>query len=884
MNYFCTHLDAGQLPRVVALHQSLLTHGGDFQLFVLGQDPATVNALGATGLTHLHSHSVAELIGNYPALAAAQQDRTPVEFQATCTPWLLRHLLPQIPAGGLLSYVTSAAYFYNSPQAIYDEIGSTSVAFTPPHPTLGAESRITWVSVRHDASGLECARQWAEASLAEEFTPTRLDGDSGPKFFAAWRFRHPETRLISHPGAGVSPATLAESALSLTGQALFVRGQPVIFYDFGDLASLGHQLYDAGLQRHGVAPDTLLREHVYLPYLRQLSSATEVDPDILLPRRADDPRCGSILAGLLARTGAAEKDRADALRALEKNHAQARQVIDDVLATRVASERYTREVEVERDQQRQAFFDTRQKLLAFHEDLVRNVAYIKTLHAEAEVQQKASVDREAYIANLNEQLARRESGGTGPDLGEFYRALEPCTRDLRRVLVAKYHPRLLPSVLGLAALGVSVEILASPPELAGAPRGNMHFWAEPLWEWLGGINSLFNEQGYLQANPDVREAIAQGAVPSGWDHYQRFGQHEGRPTGAVHYRAGLADVDAVLFDSADAGPIVPCLFGRLQSFHQLFISSCFNPATVWLPPETPRAIVFGDLLTCPQPPPAWIGPPQPAALSVPHRRAPEAGELYPAKPRQLALWPRISVVTVSFNQGAYLEETLRSVLDQNYPNLEYIVVDGGSTDGSVEIIREYSDRLAWWVSEPDAGQSQALNKGFAKSTGSILTWLNSDDRLAPGSLFTVAQQFLLHDPDLVAGRCARVTDREAQPHHIHRSVLTFGQLQPLPLTELLDLDRCWLQGWFFHQPEVLFHRRIFERAGGQLREDLYYSMDYDLWVRMAKAGAKILPLPEILAIFRAHAQQKTGGADVPYLPELRAVNAAHRPPSDPSTA
>ena len=148
----------------------------------------------------------------------------------------------------------------------------------------------------------------------------------------------------------------------------------------------------------------------------------------------------------------------------------------------------------------------------------------------------------------------------------------------------------------------------------------------------------------------------------------------------------------------------------------------------------------------------------------------------------------------------------------------------------------------------------------------------------------MAQQFLLHDPDLVAGRCARVTDREAQPHHIHRSVLTFGQLQPLPLTELLDLDRCWLQGWFFHQPEVFFHRRIFERAGGQLREDLYYSMDYDLWVRMAKAGATILPLPEILAIFRAHAQQKTGGADVPYLPELRAVNAAHRPPSDPSTA
>jgi glycosyltransferase involved in cell wall biosynthesis len=242
------------------------------------------------------------------------------------------------------------------------------------------------------------------------------------------------------------------------------------------------------------------------------------------------------------------------------------------------------------------------------------------------------------------------------------------------------------------------------------------------------------------------------------------------------------------------------------------------------------------------------------------------------------------VVTVSFNQAAYLEETLRSVLDQNYPNLEYIVVDGGSTDGSVEIIQKYAARLAWWVSEKDEGQSQALNKGFQKSTGSILTWLNSDDRLAPGSLFTVAQQFLLHAPDLVAGRCARVADREPQPHHIHRSVLSFGTLQALPLPELLDLDQCWLKGWFFHQPEVFFTRDVFDRAGGRLREDLYFSMDYDLWVRMARAGARILPLPEILAIFREHPQQKTGGAHVPYLPELREVNAAHRKQITPASA
>ena len=594
---------------------------------------------------------------------------------------------------------------------------------------------------------------------------------------------------------------------------------------------------------------------------------------------SSDPPSSAVVSELLERVAAADKDRAACLAALQKNQAEARQVINDVLAKQVALERYTREVEQERDSQRQAFFDTRQKLLAFHEDLVRNVAYIKTLHAEADMLKQASVDREAFIKSLNEQLARRESGGTGPDLGEFHHALEPHTSDLRRVLVAKYHPRLLPSILWLASLGISVEVLASPPGFVGIPRGSIHFWAESLWEWLGGINSLFNEPGYLLANPDVGAAIARGDVISGWDHYLKFGQREGRNTGATHFRAGLADADAVFFDSADAGPIVPCLFGRLQPHHRIFISSCFNPATLWLPPETNRTIVFGDLLSCPQPPRVWVGPTLPSALPVPHRSPPRAEEIYPSVPRQQALWPKISVVTASFNQGVYLEETIRSVLDQNYPNLEYIIIDGASTDGSVEIIRKYSDRIAWWVSEKDAGQSSALNKGFAKSTGTILTWLNSDDRLAPGSLFTVAQQFLLHDPDVVAGRCARVTDREPQPHHLHRPVLTFGQLQPLPLAELLDLDHCWLKGWFFHQPEVFFHRRIFERTGGRLREDLYYSMDYDLWVRMAKAGATILPLPEILAIFRAHPRQKTGGADVPYLPELRAVNAAHRQPA-----
>ena len=140
----------------------------------------------------------------------------------------------------------------------------------------------------------------------------------------------------------------------------------------------------------------------------------------------------------------------------------------------------------------------------------------------------------------------------------------------------------------------------------------------------------------------------------------------------------------------------------------------------------------------------------------------------------------------------------------------------------------------------------------------------------------MAQTFLLHHTDLIVGRCARVADMEALPRHLHRSSLPLGGVQPLRLDQLLDLDTHWLTGKFFHQPEVFFTRDIFTRAGGQVRQDLYFSMDYDLWVRMAKAGARAFALPEILAIFREHKNQKTGGEHVPYLPELREVNARHR--------
>jgi len=230
-------------------------------------------------------------------------------------------------------------------------------------------------------------------------------------------------------------------------------------------------------------------------------------------------------------------------------------------------------------------------------------------------------------------------------------------------------------------------------------------------------------------------------------------------------------------------------------------------------------------------------------------------------------WPRISIVTPSFNQGAYIEETLLSVLHQDYPNVEHIVIDGGSTDGTAATLDRYRERLTYVVSEPDNGQSHAINKGMAKATGEILTWLNSDDMLAPGALAAVALAFDTHDADMIAGICRLYRDGDLVGQHI-----TACADGPLPLGELLDLDHRWFAGQFFYQPEVMFTRELWLRAGGHVNDNLHYSMDYELWLRFAQAGARLHTIGRPVAWFRLHDRQKTHVAER-FKAELRICRA-----------
>lgn len=224
-----------------------------------------------------------------------------------------------------------------------------------------------------------------------------------------------------------------------------------------------------------------------------------------------------------------------------------------------------------------------------------------------------------------------------------------------------------------------------------------------------------------------------------------------------------------------------------------------------------------------------------------------------------ATLPRITVITPSFNQAAFLEETIRSVLLQGYPNLEYIVIDGGSTDGSVEILRKYAEHLTYWISEPDGGQCQAINKGLARSTGDWMTWLNSDDVYLPGALWTVARTIAAHpESQWVIGPVV-FTD-------VHLKNL--GLFPPrCQTTDWLDFV-CTKRrhGTSIPQSGSFWSRKAWVMAG-PLDESLHYAMDHEYWGRLAFHGFRPHCLDTPLALFRQHGEAKTAQGEAFFLAE-----------------
>jgi len=205
--------------------------------------------------------------------------------------------------------------------------------------------------------------------------------------------------------------------------------------------------------------------------------------------------------------------------------------------------------------------------------------------------------------------------------------------------------------------------------------------------------------------------------------------------------------------------------------------------------------------------------------------------------------PRISIVTPSFRQAEFIERTIRSVIEQRYPNLEYFVQDGGSRDGTTEILGRYAPQLSGWASESDSGQSQAINRAFAKTSGEIMAWINSDDILFPNALAQVAEFFALHpEIDVVYGHRVLIDEQDREigrwilPTH-NDGVLTWADYVP--------------------QETLFWRRRMWDSVGGLVDESFRFAMDWDLLLRFRDAGARFARMPRFLGGFRVHSRQKT---------------------------
>lgn len=236
----------------------------------------------------------------------------------------------------------------------------------------------------------------------------------------------------------------------------------------------------------------------------------------------------------------------------------------------------------------------------------------------------------------------------------------------------------------------------------------------------------------------------------------------------------------------------------------------------------------------------------------------EQSQPLPAQMLNRSEWPLISIITPSYNQGQFIEETIRSVLLQGYPNLEFIIIDGGSSDNSVEIIQKYETWLAYWISEPDKGQTDAIQKGFNLSTGIILNWLNSDDILEPAGLQKVALAY------------------QSYPFAtIYSGNLTvFGEGEeiqaPKCFQNLSELICIW-ERWAVPQPAVFLSRNSWLEVNG-LHTSLQYAMDYELYLRLAQLpNFNVYDIGAPVARIRRHAESKTSSQQIPFRREILEV-------------
>ncbi|MCQ8894114.1 MAG: glycosyltransferase [Methanolinea sp.] len=245
-----------------------------------------------------------------------------------------------------------------------------------------------------------------------------------------------------------------------------------------------------------------------------------------------------------------------------------------------------------------------------------------------------------------------------------------------------------------------------------------------------------------------------------------------------------------------------------------------------------------------------LPPPEKGQIGWPWTEVPSCPSLY----GDTIYWPKISIITPSYNQGEYIEETIRSVLLQGYPNLEYIVIDGGSTDNTIEILKKYSDFITYWRSEPDNGQTNAINKGLKLCRGDIIAYLNSDDRYEPNAFFVVARYFQEHkNVRMIYGNIIHI-DKNSQV------------IEKVKCKHSCDFERLLSLNFYIAQPTVFFRREVFEKIG-YFDEKLNLAMDTDYWLRVSQIfSIGFIDYP--IAAFRLYPETKSASRETEYLEEF----------------
>jgi len=219
--------------------------------------------------------------------------------------------------------------------------------------------------------------------------------------------------------------------------------------------------------------------------------------------------------------------------------------------------------------------------------------------------------------------------------------------------------------------------------------------------------------------------------------------------------------------------------------------------------------------------------------------------------------PKISVITPSFNQGRFIEQTILSVISQGYPDLEFIILDGGSTDETATVIKKYESHITYWHSRKDNGQAAAINEGFEMATGDILCWLNSDDMYLPGILHKIADSFHdIHSAEIVFGNCI---------HFNELSKKTRGS-DVLRSHENFRLSLCD----YIIQPSSFFTRSAWQKTG-KLNESLHFSFDWEWFIRLEKAGVHFIPVPDYISLYRIHEAHKSGTGSGKRVEELKQI-------------